>query len=316
MSRRENKVAYFKKLTSLLQEYSKLLIVSVDMVGSKQIQDVRRQLRGKGELLMGKNTMIRKCIRDNMSEMPQLSALLENIGGNTGLLFVKDDFGPICDILKDNIVGASARAGIIAPVSVEVPKGVTSLQPTETSFFQALNIPTKITKGAIEILNDVDLITLGQKVTPGAAALLQKMGIKPFAYGLDVQCVYDNGSSFSPKVLEITDADLAASFQAGLQQVASVCLASDYPTLVSVPHSIINGYKNVLSIALSTDYSFPLAEKLKAFLSDPEAMAAAAAAAASSAAPAAGAAAAEAAPVEEEEEEEEEEEDMGFDLFD
>jgi len=274
------------------------------------------QIRGKGELLMGKNTMIRKCIRDNLEEMPHLEQLLESIGGNTGLLFVKGDFSEITEILKNNIVGASARAGVMAPIDVTIPKGVTSLQPTETSFFQALNIPTKISKGAIEILNDVDLITTGNKVTPGAAALLQKMGIKPFSYGLEVTCVYENGACFSPAVLSITDEDLAASFQAGLQQVASVCLASDYPTLVSVPHSIINGYKNVLSIALSTDYCFPLAEKLKAFLDDPEAMAAAAAAASS--APAAGGAAPAAAAEakEESDEEEEEEEDMGFDLFD
>jgi large subunit ribosomal protein LP0 len=312
---REDKIEYFKKLTSLLQEYSKGFLVSVNMVGSKQIQDVRMQMRGKGELLMGKNTMIRKCIRDNLEEMPHLAELLENIGGNTGLLFIKGDFAEISDILKANIKGASARAGVVAPIDVEIPKGVTSLQPTETSFFQALNIPTKITKGAIEILNDVDLVQKGSKVTPGASALLQKMGIKPFAYGVEVECVFENGSCYSPAVLSITDDDLTASFQAGLQQVASVCLASDYPTLVSVPHSIINGYKNVLSISLATDYTFPLAEKIKAFLSDPEAMAAAAAAAASSA-PAAAGASAEAAPVEEEEEEEEEEEDMGFDLFD
>lgn len=41
-----------------------------------------------------------------------------------------------------------------------------------------------------------------------------------------------------------------------------MCLEIGYPTLASVPHSIINGYKRVLAVAVETDYSFPLAEKV------------------------------------------------------
>jgi hypothetical protein len=55
MSRKEKKAAYFTKLMDLFQENSKLFIVGLDMVGSKQIQNVRLSLRGKGEVLMGKN---------------------------------------------------------------------------------------------------------------------------------------------------------------------------------------------------------------------------------------------------------------------
>lgn len=47
-----------------------------------------------------------------------------------------------------------------------------------------------------------------------------------------------------------------------MRNVASVCLEIGYPTLASVPHTIINGYKNVLAITVETDYSFPLADKV------------------------------------------------------
>ena len=49
-------------------------------------------------------------------------------------------------------VKAPARAGIIAPLNVKIPAQGTTLGPEKTSFFQALQIPTKITKGTIEIL--------------------------------------------------------------------------------------------------------------------------------------------------------------------
>lgn len=38
---------YFLKLTNLLDEYTKLFIVNVDNVGSKQMQSIRAEMRGK-----------------------------------------------------------------------------------------------------------------------------------------------------------------------------------------------------------------------------------------------------------------------------
>ncbi len=49
-------------------------------------------------------------------------------------------------------VAAPARAGALAPVDVSIPAQVTNLGPEKTSFFQALQIPTKITRGTIEII--------------------------------------------------------------------------------------------------------------------------------------------------------------------
>lgn len=52
-----------------------------------------------------------------------------------------------------------------------------------------------------------------------------------------------------------------------MRNIASVCLEIGYPTLASLPHSIINGYKRVLAVAVETDYSFPLADKVKCSIS-------------------------------------------------
>jgi large subunit ribosomal protein LP0 len=87
--------------------------------------------------------------------------------------------------------------------------------------------------------------------------------VKPFKYGLEVLKVYEGGSLFDVAVLDITDEDLMGAVGAGLANVAALSMAANYPTLASIPHSVINGYKNVLAIALETDYSFPLADKVR-----------------------------------------------------
>ena len=131
---------------------------------------------------------------------------------------------------------------------------------------QVLNIPTKINKGTVEIITPVELIKKGDKVGSSEAALLSKLGIRPFSYGLIVLSVYDNGSVFSPEVLDLTEDDLIEKFAVGVSMVTSLSLALCYPTLAAAPHMFTNACKNVLAVAVATEYSYPQADQVKEFL--------------------------------------------------
>merc|ERR1712142_1359002 len=272
----------------------------------------RIALRGKAVVLMGKNTMMRKAIRGHLEVNPDLERLIPFIKMNVGFVFTKEDLIDVRDMLLANKVKAPAKAGALAPLDVIVPAQNTGMGPEKTSFFQALSIPTKITKGTIEIIQDVPLIKAGDKVGMSEATLLNMLKISPFTYGLLIQKVYDSGSVFAPEILDITDDDLKKTFMAGVANLATVCLEIGYPTIASVPHSVVNGMKNLLAIAAVTDITFKEAEMIKEYLADPSKFAAAAAPAAGDAAPAAAAAAAPA----KEESEDEESDDMGMGLFD
>jgi large subunit ribosomal protein LP0 len=307
------KTNYFTKIVQLLDEYPKCFLVEADNVGSKQMQQIRIALRGHAVVLMGKNTMMRKAIRGHLQNNPQLELLLPHIKGNIGFVFTKDDLVSIRDMVLGNKVKAPAKAGALAPLNVQIPAQNTGLGPEKTSFFQALNIPTKITKGTIEIINDVDLIKTGDKVGMSESTLLNMLGISPFTYGLVVKKVYESGSIFDPTILDITDDDLKKSIMTAVRNVASISLSIGYPTIASVPHSVVNGMKKCLAIAAVTDITFKEAEMLKEYLADPSKFAVAAAPAAASGG---GGAAPAAAAKKVESEKEESDDDMGFGLFD
>lgn len=300
---------YFSKLISLLDEYPRCFMVGVDNVGSKQMQKIRIALRGHAEVLMGKNTMMRKAIRGHLENNPALEKLLPHIRGNVGFVFTKGDLTEIRQIIMDNKVAAPAKAGAIAPIPVMIAPQNTGMGPEKTSFFQALNIPTKISKGTIEILNEVKLLAPGDKVGASEATLLNMLNVSPFTYGLIIEQVYDSGTVFEPSILDITDDDLRKRFMEGVVNLACVSLAIGYPTVASAPHSIVNGFKNLLAVAAVTEIEFKEAETIKEYLKDPSKFAAAV----TVAAPAA---------VEEKKEEKkvesesEEDDDMGFGLFD
>lgn len=317
LTKAEKKVAYDSKLCHLLDEYSQILIASADNVGSNQLQGIRKGLRGHSVVLMGKNTMMKRSIRlyADRTGNDNFRKLADQLVGNVGLIFTKGDLKEVSEEIAKYKVGAPARVGLVAPIDVVVPPGNTGLDPSQTSFFQVLNIPTKINKGTVEIITPVELIRKGEKVGSSEAALLAKLGIRPFSYGLIIQKVYDNGSIFDPAVLDLTDEDLLEKFAAGVSMVTSLSLAISYPTLAAAPHMFINAYKNVLAIAVATDYDFPQAEKVKEYLKDPSKFAVAAAPVAAADAGAGGGAAAK----EEEKKEEPDEEsddDIGFSLFD
>lgn len=303
------KQSYAKRVAQLLDNYDTALLVHADNVGSRQFMDIRASIRPESVVLMGKNTLMRKCITQYCEEKGDDTwmILANKLVGNVGIIFTKGDLLDVRTKIKQFVVPAPARVNAIAPVEVIVPAGPTGMEPSQTSFFQTLNIATKINKGTIEIINDIVALKVGDRVTSSIASLLSKMKYTPFTYGLEVLEVYDKGAMYPSSVLDITNASLEAKFMEGVKQVASISLATNYPTLASVPHSIINAYKNVLAISIGTEYTFELAQKVKDYLANPGAFASAAPAAA------AGGGAAKAAVVEEDDEEEET---ADFDLFD
>jgi len=312
--RRIRKEKFVEKLKAAIAEYKNVLIVGVDNVGSNQMQKVRLALRGKAIVLMGKNTLIRKIMRDLIDgeKLTKLEALLPIVVGNMGFVFTNANLPEIRKIILDNKVPAAAKSGSFAPSDVFIPPGPTGLDPGQTNFFQALNIGTKIVKGAIEITNEVHLIKKGEKVTMSHVAMLDKMNVRPFFYGFKVTDVYEDGVVYSADILDMDQDALLGKFFGGVRRLAAISLAIGYPTAASVSHSLNFAFKKLIAISLETDIEFAESKKFKDYLANPGAFAAAAAPAA-----AAGGAAAAPAKVEKKKSSSEESDvGGGFSMFD
>ncbi len=206
--------------------------------------------------------------------------------GNVGFIFTNGDLKDIRGKILANKVAAPARAGAVAPLDVFVPAGNTGMEPGKTSFFQALGVPTKIARGTIEITTDLKLVEAGSKVGASEATLLNMLNISPFTYGMSIAQVYDQGQTFASSVLDIEETQLFAALNSAIKTIATISLATNYPTLPSVMHSLVNVYKKILAVAIETDYSWPEIEELKDRIANPDAYASAGPAATEAAAPA------------------------------
>merc|ERR1719488_61581 len=310
------KSAYFKKLIDLCINTPQALIVNVTHVRSKQMQDIRMELRGKAVVLMGKNTMIRKALALGHEQHPDagLDTLRAAMKGNLGFIFATNcELDDIRTVLDANTKESAAKAGQVSMVNLDLPSGPTGMDPSQTSFFQTLNIATKIVKGQIELISNFQILKEGEKVSASAAVLLTKLSVKPFTYKMIVEQVFQDGSVFTAAVLDIKQDVLIQKFMAGVANMAAFSREIGIPTEAGLPHAFGNAFRNVAALVADIPFTFKEVEEVKKFLDDPSAYAAAnpvaAAPSGGGGGGAAAPAAAKAAVVEEEEE------DMDFDLF-
>jgi len=278
------------------------------------MHSVRFALRGKGEVLVGKKTMQKKilALRAESADATALDKALHKVlceenrlVGNLALVFTNADTAEVTKILSTFRVQAPARVGAVSPVEVIIPAGNTGLEPTTTGFFQALNIPTKITKGTVEITADKKVLSVGDKVDSSTSALLQKLNISPFFYCAEVVFYWDKGLLFGVEDLSVTDSVLESSMLTAISNLTAVSLATGILTEASFPHAILDGFKNLLAASVESDYVFEEfnGKKLRTDIKEGKVAAAA---------PAAGKAAAPTAAAAKAPEPEEEEEDFGM----
>jgi len=261
----EDKVAYETRLNACFDKYNKVLFCLMENVRSQQIHDVRRDLRGKAVLVMGKKTLQRKIVANraekgtasqNDKTFFEKAEKLSLLRGNTGLLFTNCEVSEILDVLSKHRVQAPARVGAIAPCDVVIPAGNTGMEPTMTSFFQALNIPTKISKGTVEIINDKKVLSTGDKVDNSTAQLLLKLKISPFYYSMEVSSVWDRGVCFTKEDLAITDDIVEKLLIEGITNITALSLGAGIPTASTFPILAVDAFKNLLSVSIATEYIF------------------------------------------------------------
>jgi len=269
------------RLYANFSKYKQVIIVTLANVGSSQVQEARHVLRKakKGEMVVGKNTVIKKAIslrienpdptdpdydqrKQLWSALPQLERLAGLAKGKIGLIFSDAPIYELKPLIEANRVPTAARVGAISPLDVTIPPGPTGMDPSQISFFHALSISTKIQKGQIEMTKEFRVCTKGKKVGNSEAVLLQKLNIKPFMYGMEMKYVYDDGSILTPEVFNMSPDEILGKFRKGVTNLAALSLSLGLPNAVSVPHMIVNGFKNVASIGLETGLKFKQLEKL------------------------------------------------------
>jgi len=263
------------KLCECFGKYTQVVIVSLDNVSTNQIHAARKILSEgeyKGEMIIGKNSLIRKALKfvtetpsagsddyedhKQWSQNSKLECLKDLMVLNVGLIFSEEPYNELRTKIEAQKISMPARTGVISPCNVVIPPGPTGIEVGKIDLFHKLNIQCKTVKSAIEISKEVRIIEKGVKVTEGATQLCKLLQIVPFEYSLTFQKVYIDGVILDQDIIEMPMGDITASFEKYAGYLTAVSMGANIPNALSVPQFIANGFKTMLAIGSESGYSF------------------------------------------------------------
>lgn len=178
----EKKVNAVKEISDLIKDKNTILIASIKNLPASQFQAISKKLRSKAVVKVPKKSLMLRAIDQSKNE--ELKKLKEEVDDSTAILFSDIDGFELASELLENKTPAKAKIGQEAPEDIEVEAGPTDLVPGPAiSELGALGIQIQIDKGKINIKEPKVIVKKGEKISEGAASIMNKLDIKPFAVG-------------------------------------------------------------------------------------------------------------------------------------
>jgi large subunit ribosomal protein L10 len=215
-------------LIELFNKYKNIMVLKVGNLNDKQVQDIRKLIRGKAIIKMSKkNLQIRAIERfKNESKKENLDELANNIPGQAALCFTDMDVFELKKILIDNLWMIPAKPDDITPVDIWVPAGDTGLPTGQviSELNMTLRLPTQIQNDTIWIREATRTHKAGDFVNVKQAAVLKKLGVAPIESVVKIHYAWSDGEIYSADVIYM-------NFEAFKQEIASAYLTAQHLAL-------------------------------------------------------------------------------------
>ena len=192
-------------LVELFKKYKVVVVIEVAHINDKQIQDVRKNLRGKAIFRMSKKSLqiraIEKFKKD--SKKPNLDELTRNIAAQTSFAFTNMDPFELKRIFEENRWMVAAKPDEVTPVDIWVPEGDTGLPTGQviSELNMTLRLPTRIQNDTIWIREDTQSHSAGDFVSIKQAAVLKKLSVTPIESIIKIHFAWNDGEIIPEEVL-------------------------------------------------------------------------------------------------------------------
>lgn len=200
----EEKRKRVEDLKKMIEAHKVIGIINMHKMPSMQLQQIRKELRGKAAILMVKKSILKFALEK--LENNELKRLENEIEGQPAIILSDFDVFKLYIILSKLKFPAFGREGDIAPHDIRISAGPTTLMPGPViGELQRAHIPAGIEEGKIVIRKDTVVVKGGEALLGIVSSVLRKLNIKPMEVGLNVVALID-GSEFYPKsVLELVN---------------------------------------------------------------------------------------------------------------
>jgi len=244
----------FSDLSELLKKYPVVAVADLQKVRSSQIQEIRKKLRGRAELTVAKNTILRK-VAEKAVDKKSIDKFAGAVIGSKVLIFTQMNPYELILFLNKNKVRVPAKGGDIASSDIIVPSGNTGLQPGPViSEFNEAKVPTRIEAGSIFVAKDTVVVRKGDAVSTKTASLISKLGMKPMEAGLALSYAYDNGLVLGPNELAFNLDQMKADFSSGARLALGVAVEANMMLPETAPAIISKAYRQAVAVSVEAGF--------------------------------------------------------------
>ncbi len=206
------------------------LVGLVDMYGipAAQVQQIRRNLRGKAVIRVTRNTLIEHALSEIGGKVAGLS---KYVSGHSAMIFSNDNPFKLFRQLEKTKTKMAAKAGETAPEDIVVEKGPTSFKPGPiVGELQQAGIPAAIEGGKVKIRETKTIVKKGAVISAKVAGVMIKLDIKPMDVGLALQAAFYDGDVYEPSVLAIDEAAILEQIRLAAAQAFNLSVNAAIPT--------------------------------------------------------------------------------------
>ncbi len=245
-------VAHFVKL---LTEKPIIGVVNLESLPCQQLNNMRKQLRPYGvEICMTKKRLMKLAIEKVKGKKEGLEQLEEYMKGMPAILFTEENPFTLFKIIKKNKSKAPAKAGQEAPADIPVAAGPTNFLPGPIiSELAGFGIKTKVNNGKLDITDDVVVAKEGDVIDDKLASLLMRLGIEPMEIGLDLVAIYENGTVFTKKVLDVDEEQFAADLDNCARWALNLSVDAVYPTTDNAEILVTKAFKDAKGLGMEAN---------------------------------------------------------------
>ena len=192
-------------LVTLFKENSNVAVIEVSKLNDRQIQEMRKILRGKATIRMSKKSLQLRAIETyrKKSKKEHLDEFAERIPGQAAFCFTNLNIFEIKKIFNQSEWMVPAKPDEITPVDIWVSAGDTGLPTGQviSELNMTLRLPTSIQNDTIWIREDTQTHHAGDLVDVKQAAVLKKLGVNPIESLIKIHYAWSDGEIIPEEIL-------------------------------------------------------------------------------------------------------------------
>lgn len=241
------------EIKQLVEKYPVIGMLDLFKMPSRQLQYIRKSIRGNVLLKMCKKRVILLALKDIKSK-EGIEKLNEFAPREPALIFSEMNPFKLFKTLKKSKSRGYAKPNDVAPYDIVVTAGPTSL-PAGPAIgeLQRIKIPAMIKEGKIHVREDFVVAKKGELISDQLANVLKKLDIQPVEIGIDVLGLWENGIVYKKDVLDVDESVYAENIKNAYNYALNLSVNICYPNKESIKILIQKAFQHGKNLGINAN---------------------------------------------------------------